>query len=100
MTFTFCSCYADRSAPRFLCDSASTLLTIFGGRIEDLRPFLREERLPEGWEPRVRHRMGLTRAELNRTLLRVELGIREEVDGSLDKLTAHRKTPVEEAAAY
>ena len=79
--------------------SAAQILNVFGGDVADSRAFLLEERLPEGWEPRVRHRMGLTMAELNRTLLRVELGIREEVDGSLDKLTAHRKTPVEEAAA-
>ncbi|EJF56466.1 chloroperoxidase-like protein [Dichomitus squalens LYAD-421 SS1] len=67
----------------FGASNASTLLTIFGGRIEDLRPFLREERLPDGWEPRVRHRMGLTMLEFNLTVTPVELGIKEEVDGEL-----------------
>ena len=51
--------------------------------MDDLRPFLTEERIPDGWEPRVRHRMGLTMLEFNNTVLPVELGIREEVDGSI-----------------
>jgi hypothetical protein len=61
-------------------DSASTLLTLFGGRVDDLTPFLLEERIPDGWEPRVRSRFGLTIATFNRTVLRVEFGIKEEVD--------------------
>ena len=48
-----------------------------------MRPFLTEERIPDGWEPRIRHRMGLTMAEFNMTVLPVELGIKEEVDGSI-----------------
>ena len=57
--------------------------------MEDLRAFLLEERLREGWEPRARGRMGLTILGLNLTLLRVELGVREEVDGSLKGVMAH-----------
>lgn len=53
------------------------MLTIFGGRVEDLRPFLLEERLPENWQPRVRSRMGLTMLAFNNIGLRVELGIRD-----------------------
>ena len=64
--------------------SASTMLTIFGGRMDDLRPFLTEERLPDGWESRIRHRMGLSMLEFNLTVLPVELGIPEEVDGSFE----------------
>ncbi len=60
------------------------MLTIFGGRMDDLRPFLTEERLPDGWEPRIRHRMGLTIFEFNTTVLPVELGISEEVNGSFE----------------
>ena len=59
------------------------MLTIFAGKVQDLRPFLTEERLPENWEPRIRHRMGLTMLEFNNVALPVELGIREEVDGSI-----------------
>ena len=51
--------------------------------MDDLRPFLTEERIPDGWEPRVRHRMGITILEFNNTVLPIELGIREEVDGSI-----------------
>ncbi|KAI9056394.1 Cloroperoxidase [Trametes sanguinea] len=68
----------------FGSSNGANLLTIFGGRIQDLRPFLLEERLPDGWEPRVRHRMGLTMLEFNATVaLPVELSIKEEVDGSI-----------------
>jgi hypothetical protein len=64
--------------------SASTLLTIFGGRISDIYTFLTEERLPDGWESRVRDQMGLTMLAFNRTVFRVELGIKEEVNSSLN----------------
>ena len=57
------------------------MLTIFGGKIKDLRPLLLEERIPDGWQSRVRHRMGLTMFEFNQSALRVELGIKEEVWG-------------------
>lgn len=63
-------------------NSSSTILTILGGKIKDLRPFLLEERIPEGWQPRVRHPMGLTMAEFNQTAFRVELGIKEELPPS------------------
>ncbi|PIL29009.1 hypothetical protein GSI_09056 [Ganoderma sinense ZZ0214-1] len=68
----------------FGSSNASTMLTIFGGRMDDLRPFLTEERLPDGWESRIRHRMGLTIFEFNTTVLPVELGIRAEVDGAIE----------------
>lgn len=58
--------------------SSSTLLTIFGGRVRDLETILIEERIPDGWESRIRERMGLTMATFNRTVLRVELGTDEK----------------------
>ncbi|KIJ66345.1 hypothetical protein HYDPIDRAFT_109349 [Hydnomerulius pinastri MD-312] len=57
--------------------NASTLITAFGGRVEDLRSFLLEERLPKGWESRIRSPHGLTISTFNRTILALELGIRE-----------------------
>jgi hypothetical protein len=66
--------------------SASTLLTIFGGRLSDIYTFLTEERIPDGWESRVRDQMGLTFLSFNRTVFRVELGIKEEVDQPLNLL--------------
>ncbi|KAH8988121.1 Cloroperoxidase [Lactarius hatsudake] len=53
--------------------NGSTLLTIFGGRFDDIYTFLTEERLPEGWESRIRDQMGLTILAFNRTVFRVEL---------------------------
>ena len=66
--------------------SASTLVTIFGGRISDIYTFLTEERLPDGWESRIRDQMGLTMTTFNRTVFRVELGIKEEVNQPLNLL--------------
>lgn len=57
-----------------LC-SSSTLLTIFGGRVDDIEVMLKEERIPDGWESRVREPFGLTFAKFNLTVFRVELGI-------------------------
>ncbi|KAF8902549.1 heme-thiolate peroxidase [Gymnopilus junonius] len=62
----------------FGSSNSSTMLTIFGGRISDLESILVEERIPEGWESRVRKRMGLTFAAFNSTVLKVELGVNEK----------------------
>ncbi|KAF7977962.1 hypothetical protein HWV62_2059 [Athelia sp. TMB] len=59
----------------FGASNASTMLTIFGGRVEDLRTLLLEERLPEGWESRVHSRFGLTFAAFNTTVLPVVRGM-------------------------
>jgi len=61
----------------FGSSNSSTLLTIFGGRVDDLTVVLKEERLPDNWEPRIRNPFGLTIAAFNRTVFRVELGIDE-----------------------
>lgn len=52
--------------------SSSTMLTIFGGRVDDLTPMLTEERFSEHWEPRVLDRYGLTMAKFNGTVIPVE----------------------------
>jgi len=60
------------------------MTTIFGGRVDDLRVILLEERLPKGWESRVRKRYGLTILALNSVIFPVEFGVREAewaVDG-------------------
>lgn len=66
--------------------SASTLLRVFGGRMSDIYTFLTEERIPDGWESRVRDQMGLTFFSFNRTVFGVELGIKEEVKQPLNLL--------------
>lgn len=69
----------------YSCDlcSAAFVYKVFGGIVSDLRAFLLEERLPEGWEPRVRHRAGLTMLEINKTIGEIEFGVPQEVDGSM-----------------
>ncbi|KZW00705.1 putative chloroperoxidase [Exidia glandulosa HHB12029] len=56
----------------------ATLTDIFGGNVKDLGVILRQERLPEGWEPSNRSRFGITIHNVNATVLAVELGIKEE----------------------
>jgi len=59
--------------------NSSTMLTIFGGRINDLTPMLTEERFSEDWEPRITARYGLTMAKFNGTVLPVESGCKKLV---------------------
>lgn len=58
--------------------SAATLVTAFGGRVDHLHSFLHHERLPEGWESHIRQPHGLTLTTFNKTILGVELGVREQ----------------------
>ena len=62
------------------------MLTIFGGKVRDLRPILLEERLPDGWQPSERHPMGLTMLTFQSTVMAVEMGIPEEVDSAMEVL--------------
>lgn len=55
--------------------NSSTMLTIFGGRVDDLVPMLTEERFADNWEPRITSHFGLTMAEFNTTVLPVEFGV-------------------------
>ncbi|KZP28459.1 Cloroperoxidase [Athelia psychrophila] len=59
----------------FGASNASAMLSIFGGRVEDLRTFLLEERIPEGWEPGLRSRFGLTFAVFNMTAFSIVRGM-------------------------
>ncbi|EJD51849.1 heme-thiolate peroxidase [Auricularia subglabra TFB-10046 SS5] len=61
----------------FSSSNTSTLLTVYGGRVDDLTVILKEERIPDGWEPRVRARNGLTIAALNAVVLPLEFSIPE-----------------------
>ena len=64
------------------------MLTIFGGRIDDIRTVLLEERLPEGWESKVRTRFGLTFGAFNWTVFKVENGVKD-----VPPSTANDNTP-------
>ncbi|KAF2757468.1 Cloroperoxidase [Pseudovirgaria hyperparasitica] len=59
----------------FGSSNSSTMLTIFGGRVNDLTPMLTEERFPDNWEPRILGRFGLTMAAFNATVIPVERGV-------------------------
>ncbi|KZT63476.1 chloroperoxidase-like protein [Daedalea quercina L-15889] len=67
----------------FGASNGSTLLTICGGRVKDLYPMLLEERIPDGWQPRIRHPGGLTMTTFQFTVAKVELGVKEEVEDTL-----------------
>lgn len=81
----------DKFHATFGSSNSSTLLTIFGGRVNDLRVFLLEERLPEGWESRILEPQGLTFITFNKTVSQVEKGIDESK-------FAPTAAPAEEAA--
>ncbi|CZT18549.1 uncharacterized protein RCC_04393 [Ramularia collo-cygni] len=55
--------------------NSSTMLTIFGGRIDDLTPMLKEERFSDHWQPRIVDKFGLTMAKFNFTVFPVERGV-------------------------
>lgn len=48
----------------FHCSCAAMEL-VFGGKVEHLRPFLLEERIPDGWVPWNRKRYGITMGAFN-----------------------------------
>lgn len=72
----------------FGSSNSSTLLTIFGGNVEVVESILVEERIPDGWEPSVRARKGLTIAKFNATVLKVEFGINEKKYGEQERQEA------------
>jgi hypothetical protein len=41
--------------------------------VDDLETILTEERIPDGWESRIRNRKGLTMSRFNVTAMRVEI---------------------------
>lgn len=53
------------------------MLTIFGGRVDDLTPMLTEERFSDDWEPRILDRYGLTMAKFNGTVIPVASGVKK-----------------------
>ncbi|KZT33932.1 Cloroperoxidase [Sistotremastrum suecicum HHB10207 ss-3] len=61
----------------FGSNNAATMTTIFGGKLDDLSVWLKEERLPDGWEPRRRDRFGVSMLSFNRHVLAVELAVEE-----------------------
>jgi hypothetical protein len=54
------------------------MLAAFDGRVRDLETWLIEERIPDGWETKIRQRLGITFAQFNVTVFGVEFGISEK----------------------
>jgi hypothetical protein len=52
-------------------------VTLFGGRIDHLQELLMAERIPDGWEPVVRKRMGFTILSFVPSALKVELRVKD-----------------------
>ncbi|PCH36880.1 chloroperoxidase-like protein [Wolfiporia cocos MD-104 SS10] len=75
----------------FGSSNTSTLVTLWGGRVRDLAPILLEERIPDGWQPCITRPAGLTILEYQKTVLRIELGIKEEVEDAFATFTARDK---------
>jgi hypothetical protein len=45
--------------------SCAFMRLVFGGKVEDLRSFLLEERIADGWVPRYKSRYGVTMGAVN-----------------------------------
>ncbi|KAG2356593.1 Chloroperoxidase [Suillus spraguei] len=72
--------------------NAATLVTVFGGRVDHLHSFLLHERLPEGWESHIRQPYGMTLTTLNKTILKVELGVHEQDWAEAAREAVERRT--------
>lgn len=53
------------------------MITHFGGKLADLKSFLIEERLPDGWEPACRDATGLTMLKFNSATVSLEMLVDE-----------------------
>jgi len=53
--------------------NCAVLQLVFGGKVEDLRPFLLEERIADGWMPWHKGRYGVTLAEFNLASAKIAL---------------------------
>ncbi|OJA10499.1 hypothetical protein AZE42_07821 [Rhizopogon vesiculosus] len=62
----------------FSSANSATLPKIFGGRVDDLHSIFLHERIPDGWESRIRQPYGLTLTHFQKTVLAIEFGIREK----------------------
>jgi len=58
--------------------NSAILVNIFGGKVDDLRIFLKEERIPDGWQSYETAKYGTTQAHMNVTALMIETGIDTE----------------------
>ncbi|KAI5899704.1 Cloroperoxidase [Schizophyllum commune H4-8] len=62
---------------KFSAANTSTMLRIFGGKLDDIETMLIEERIPDGWESSTKARHGLTILSFQDTVKAVAAGIDE-----------------------
>ena len=60
-----------------LCTSTSSLVTLFGGRVDQLQELLVNERISDGWEPVVREQMSFTISSFAPSAFKVEFGVKD-----------------------
>jgi hypothetical protein len=58
--------------------NGALMYSVFGGNVEDLRCWLSEERLPDGWEPKNREFYGHTILQASTNTLAIEFNIDEQ----------------------
>jgi hypothetical protein len=56
--------------------SCAAMEVVFGGKVEDLRPFLLEERIVDGWVPWSKKRYGITMGAFNYASAKIGLRTR------------------------
>ncbi|EJU01025.1 heme-thiolate peroxidase aromatic peroxygenase [Dacryopinax primogenitus] len=85
----------------FSSSNCATFIRTFGGSIPDLKSWLYDERLPEGWEPAGRAAWGVTMGAFQTTVLRIEAGIRpwESMDSAIGDLGGRYGLPTGERDA-
>jgi hypothetical protein len=52
------------------------MLAVFGGKIDALRTFLLEERIPDGWAPWNASRFGITASAVNMAVVKLMIKIK------------------------
>lgn len=57
----------------FSSNNSAIMYDTFGGRVDDLRTWLTEERFPQGWQPRYTKRYGYTMMALNLRSIQIAL---------------------------
>jgi hypothetical protein len=62
----------------FGSSNSATMIEVMGPQQDVLRSFLIDEKIPAGWEPWPKSRMGITMVQFNLTVAKVEWGIKED----------------------
>jgi len=63
----------------FASANCTVMMECMGKDYDTLKPFLEEERIPDGWEPINRSRFGLSLVEFHYRAIQIELGVKENL---------------------